>query len=199
VHEVWIKVKAFFKNLVFLPLHFVFLYSAIILLLVLIPVQVNCPLCGDLLAGEYDSTLDHLKILEVEGELIDYHIEHGWCANLYVTADYEVKITASNDTDQAISKTVLIEGIMPLEILLTYASAVGKVSQLIQLEVPANQTESIKVPLNLWAVGLSLSRHLISKADFSVITDPALIISSCPVCNGKRSTLFYDALKVSAR
>ncbi len=178
----------------FVPRGSILFASISVLLFALSMVQVDCPIVGSL-DESMVNTSENLEVLEIRGELVDYRIQHAWCANAFITGNYVVYITIANEGSQELSTPMLIEGKMSEDILRTYASGRGRAYKLIRLGIPGNETQHIQEEMQLWASGLAVSKGTIYNAEFSAILDPARIKASCPLCGGSGKVSLFDAIK----
>ncbi len=188
------NIKKFVNYIRSLPLSYkVF---SIILPLMLLPalIQVDCPICGDIEERVSKQEQEALAVSEISGQLVDYTVNHGWCANRYVTADYDIRLDITNTSSQKISMPLLIWGEMPEVILNVHAAALGNKAKLVNVEFLPGESKIIDESLHLWAVGLAITKSILTQAEFSVITNPTKIIANCPLCGGTRKVTFAEAV-----
>jgi len=182
------------RKIKLLPLSYTIFTVASILLFSFSMIQVDCPICGSIDLDNQQNGSNNLDVLQVDGELIEYRVNHGWCANAFVSADYEVIATVTNSSSASQSTSFLIKGEMPMVIMRTYAAALGNKSKLIHIEIAANETRDVKESFNLWAVGLAITQDILSQAEFSIITDPEKIVANCTLCGGNQRVPFIEAI-----
>jgi len=186
--------RKFIRYLCRLPLSYsVFTFTSVLFLSFFI-IQVNCPICGNIDISVVQNEPTSFEVQKVEGILIDHTVHHGWCANVFVNASYKVSITIKNDGSERTSKAVLIKGEMPMVILSQYAAAIGNKAKLLNIEIPPYEVIEIVEDIELWAVGLTITRDILAQASFSVTTDPEKIVDYCPICDGKQKVSLADAL-----
>jgi hypothetical protein len=183
-----------FRKIKVLPLSYTIFSALSILLLSFSIIQVDCPICGSIDLDNQQNGSNNLDVLQVNGELKEYRVNHGWCANAFVSADYEVTATIVNRSSSSQSTSFLIKGEMPMVIMKTYAAALGNKVKLVHMEIAANETRDIKETFNLWAVGLAITQDILSQAEFFIITDPEKIVANCTLCGGTQKVPLAEAI-----
>jgi len=62
----------------------------VVILLIVTSLQINCPVCNDVVAGELSENLHALRIGSINDELIDYKQIHYWCLHSYIEMTWQV-------------------------------------------------------------------------------------------------------------
>jgi len=170
---------------------FTFLFIALLIASIL---PVRCPICGSIDINDALSSTDSLEIVAIEKELLDYSLNHAWCANTFISADYNISITVINTESAQLTVPILILGEMPRSILSVYASAIGNRAELFYKQLASYETAVINEIFTLWAVGILITEDVLNQAEFSVISDPIRIIASCPLCGGSQEVPLAEKL-----
>jgi len=184
------NMRSFFKNPRFLPGRLILFTTAAVSLLALSMVQVNCPICSNIVT---DSSENSLKVLEIKAERIDFQLDHEFCAYFHITLDYKVDISVVNEGSKSLSAPLFITGIIPGVGWGPAGEMVIKNVKLIYIDVPGKETKQIQEPVKLTMFGnpaigwyaYEAGFADVPEVEFSVITDPDELRANCPICSGK--------------
>jgi hypothetical protein len=162
--------------------------------LILSVIQVDCPICSNIVIDEQAGDLTSLKLIEITPELVEHKVTYPGCGYSYAFCTYDVAMVIVNEGTELWSSPILLHGDIPDEAILAHPTWVEKNAKLITTDIAGGESKQIKVSTYIWIVGLDVSKTVASEARFSIITNPRKIKSSCNICDGEGKMPFNQWL-----